>query len=301
MFTLGEAASGAAMAGAIAPVILQMRPVAALAEIAFKKVAKGKLTAHATTSRPGAELMQAIKDEGTVAATDPSAGLLSGGPNTASNDAAAPQPAGRPASSTGAKQLRAQLLGDISAFCRIHRNAIAPEAHAATSRSNGGAIGGLTGRAIARIFHGLTSPQYPAYEWSRDPCWGRPSTADVSLILSLANQTVEAMRRKRAAQDKADAADMAAKTKRALEAEAAHAAKRECAERAGAGTGAVLVYASDSEEDICGAAEGTGDDAHAATIVSSCGEADLCGDGDGASSDGEQTAEGEEEYDSEEL
>ena len=87
----------------------------------------------------------------------------------------------------------------------------------------------------------------------------------------------------------------------ALEAEAAHAAKRECAERAGAGTGAVLVYASDSEEDLCGATEGTGAEAHDATTVSSCGEAGLCGDGDGASSDGEQTAEGEEEYDSEEL
>ena len=109
------------------------------------------------------------------------------------------------------------------------------------------------------------------------------------------------MRRKRAAQDKADAADMAAKTKRALEVEAAHAAQRECAERAGAGAGAVLVYASDSEEDLCGATEGTGDEAHAATTVSSCGEAGLCGDADGANSDGEQTAEGEEEYDSEEL
>jgi len=67
MFTLGEAASGAAMAGALAPVILQMRPVAAMAGITFKKVAKGKLTAHAKTSRPGAALMQEIKDEGKVA------------------------------------------------------------------------------------------------------------------------------------------------------------------------------------------------------------------------------------------
>ncbi|MGB3243639.1 MAG: DUF4442 domain-containing protein [Sulfitobacter sp.] len=67
MFTLGEAASGAAMAGALAPEILQMRPVAAMGSIAFKKVAKGKLTAHAATSRPGTELMQAIKNDGKVA------------------------------------------------------------------------------------------------------------------------------------------------------------------------------------------------------------------------------------------
>lgn len=67
MFTLGEAASGAAMAGALAPVILQMRPVAAVGSIAFKKIAKGTLTAQANTSRPGAELMQAIEDDGKVA------------------------------------------------------------------------------------------------------------------------------------------------------------------------------------------------------------------------------------------
>ncbi|MCX7559612.1 DUF4442 domain-containing protein [Sulfitobacter sp. F26204] len=66
MFTLGEAASGAAMAGALAPVILQMRPVAAVASIAFKKVAKGRLTAHAKTSREGAALMAAIADDGKV-------------------------------------------------------------------------------------------------------------------------------------------------------------------------------------------------------------------------------------------
>lgn len=67
MFTLGEAASGAAMAGALAPVILGMRPVAATGQIAFKKVAVGTLTAHAKTSKDGAHLMQALKDDGKVA------------------------------------------------------------------------------------------------------------------------------------------------------------------------------------------------------------------------------------------
>lgn len=67
MFTLGEAASGAAMAGALAPVILSMRPVAATAGLAFKRIAKGGLTAHAKTSAPGVELMKTIKDEGKVA------------------------------------------------------------------------------------------------------------------------------------------------------------------------------------------------------------------------------------------
>lgn len=67
MFTLGEAASGAALAGAFGPAILQMRPVAATAGITYKKVAKGLLTAHAKASLPAAELMQAIEDTGKVA------------------------------------------------------------------------------------------------------------------------------------------------------------------------------------------------------------------------------------------
>ena len=64
LFTLGEAASGAAMAGAIAPVIMTVRPVAAKAYIAYKKIAKGTITAHAKTSAPGAELLQRINEEG---------------------------------------------------------------------------------------------------------------------------------------------------------------------------------------------------------------------------------------------
>jgi len=67
MFTLGEAASGAAVAGALAPVILQMRPVAAMAEITYKKFAEGTLDATATTSHRGADLMALIDRDGKVA------------------------------------------------------------------------------------------------------------------------------------------------------------------------------------------------------------------------------------------
>ena len=66
MFTLGEAASGAAMVGAMAPVILQVRPVAAKAEIAFTKIAKGTLTAHAKTSAPSAELLTELETVGKI-------------------------------------------------------------------------------------------------------------------------------------------------------------------------------------------------------------------------------------------
>ena len=67
MFTLAEAASGAALAGALAPVILEMRPVAAQANIAYKKVAKGTLTAHAQASRDGGSLIKEIEADGKVA------------------------------------------------------------------------------------------------------------------------------------------------------------------------------------------------------------------------------------------
>lgn len=67
MFTLGEAASGAAVAGALAPVLAKMRPVAATAEIAYRKFAKGTLTATATASESGAGLIAAIEADGKVA------------------------------------------------------------------------------------------------------------------------------------------------------------------------------------------------------------------------------------------
>ena len=66
MFTLGEAASGAALAGALAPVILQSRPVAKDAKISYVKIAKGLLTATARPNRPSAELLAELSDVGVV-------------------------------------------------------------------------------------------------------------------------------------------------------------------------------------------------------------------------------------------
>jgi uncharacterized protein (TIGR00369 family) len=67
MFTLGETASGAALAGALAPVILEVRPVASGAQISYLKIAKGKLTARAQTSIPGADALATLQNEGKVA------------------------------------------------------------------------------------------------------------------------------------------------------------------------------------------------------------------------------------------
>lgn len=66
LFTLGESASGAAMAGAFAAKILELRPVAATAEIAYEKVARGPIMAHAEVSRPAAELLEELEREGKV-------------------------------------------------------------------------------------------------------------------------------------------------------------------------------------------------------------------------------------------
>lgn len=66
VFTLGETASGAALAGALAPVILQSRPVAAEAKISYLALAKGDLTARARTSIPGAQAMATLQSEGRV-------------------------------------------------------------------------------------------------------------------------------------------------------------------------------------------------------------------------------------------
>lgn len=64
IFTLAETASGGAMAGAFAPVLLSIRPVAAQATIQFLKVAKGDLRAIARTGRPGADLRAELQADG---------------------------------------------------------------------------------------------------------------------------------------------------------------------------------------------------------------------------------------------
>lgn len=66
IFTLAETASGGAMAGAMAPVLLNVRPVAAEATIRFVKLGKGDLRATARTTRPAADLRAELDAEGKV-------------------------------------------------------------------------------------------------------------------------------------------------------------------------------------------------------------------------------------------
>lgn len=52
----------------------------------------------------------------------------------------------------------------------------------------------FTGRAIARIFHGVQSPVYPALVWSRCSFWRAHQKTDFNRIVSLANTEIVKMR-----------------------------------------------------------------------------------------------------------
>jgi acyl-coenzyme A thioesterase PaaI-like protein len=67
LFTLGEAASGAAMAGAFAARLAAIRPVAGSAEIRYTRVAKGTITARATIDQDVDGLTAKLDAEGRIA------------------------------------------------------------------------------------------------------------------------------------------------------------------------------------------------------------------------------------------
>ena len=46
----------------------------------------------------------------------------------------------------------------------------------------------LTGRAIARIMQGISSPAYPAYNWARNTMWARYMDTDFEVLLKAANR-----------------------------------------------------------------------------------------------------------------
>lgn len=66
LFTLGETASGAAMAGLFADRLLAIRPVTTQSSIAYKKIAKGKVTARARVEGDGPALKTALDRDGRV-------------------------------------------------------------------------------------------------------------------------------------------------------------------------------------------------------------------------------------------
>lgn len=52
----------------------------------------------------------------------------------------------------------------------------------------------FTGRTLARIFHGVASPVYPAQIWSRCKYWRQLTKIDFNRIVRLANLEIVKMR-----------------------------------------------------------------------------------------------------------
>lgn len=66
LFGVGEAASGAAMAGAFADMMGRFTPLARSAEIRYLKPARGPITATAVTSGDPGELLSRLETDGKV-------------------------------------------------------------------------------------------------------------------------------------------------------------------------------------------------------------------------------------------
>ena len=66
IFTLGEAASGAAMIGAFAQMATMIRPVATSANISYLKLGRGIIKAKARTGISGADLRHQLSTNGLV-------------------------------------------------------------------------------------------------------------------------------------------------------------------------------------------------------------------------------------------
>lgn len=66
LFTLAETASGAAMAGAFAPSLFDIRPVVSAATIEYSKPAAAPLRATAAVSTEGRELRARLAEDGRV-------------------------------------------------------------------------------------------------------------------------------------------------------------------------------------------------------------------------------------------
>jgi acyl-coenzyme A thioesterase PaaI-like protein len=66
LFSAGEAASGAAFVGAFAERLGELTPLAQSAEIAYKKVAQGVITATGELKADAAEMLEALDRDGKV-------------------------------------------------------------------------------------------------------------------------------------------------------------------------------------------------------------------------------------------
>ena len=51
----------------------------------------------------------------------------------------------------------------------------------------------LSGRAVARIFHGIASPAYPAAFWCHNRFWGRYDDSDFALVAKMADEAIRTL------------------------------------------------------------------------------------------------------------
>jgi acyl-coenzyme A thioesterase PaaI-like protein len=66
LFTVAEAASGAAFVGAFAERLGEITPLARSAEVSYEKIAKGPIEARATLGMPAADALATLDAEGKV-------------------------------------------------------------------------------------------------------------------------------------------------------------------------------------------------------------------------------------------
>ena len=84
----------------------------------------------------------------------------------------------------------AQLRGDLFEFVSSHL-----EMQAGAKRKGKA----LTGRAAARVMHGLQSPAFPWKEWHGHRCWGQHKATDFERVRELAEECIETARRRQLA------------------------------------------------------------------------------------------------------
>ena len=59
----------------------------------------------------------------------------------------------------------------------------------------GAASRSLSGRAVARIFHKMTSPAYPRQEWKENRYWGKHAGVAFEAVRQMAEEALETVRR----------------------------------------------------------------------------------------------------------
>ena len=96
------------------------------------------------------------------------------------------------------KQPGGMLLTDLRALllqCRRSKVASAPAVrHACSSRPLSrlcAQAAVVDGRTLARIAHAVSSPMFPAREWSKTPWWGGHAGVDFDAVLAAADRVVQ--------------------------------------------------------------------------------------------------------------